>query len=269
MTKREYAEAIAELVNGEVNEVEKANGVVMTAILPKGEMKMKPNMYIDTLYNDETPIEEAAETVKQAFEANSDQDFDPSEITDFTKARKYLRVRLYNKKTSAEVFISAARYGFDDLIIIPYLEFTMNGSMAAVKVTEQLLNAWDKTKEQVMRIARRNSLMLSGYEVKTMVEVMREIMGDMPPFMEQETPPMYVVTNANKSFGAYGVIALNITLKNMFPEGYAVLPSSIHEVIVIPKNTEKYDELKSMINEVNDTVVEDVDVLGYKPYFFG
>ena len=141
MTKREYADAVATIVNGETRDIEKTNGVKLIGIMPKGDMRIKPTVYIDEMYNDNLSVDEAAKRVEEMFvqHANAGQDFNPDDVTDFDKMRPLLRARLYNEKTAAEVFESAKLFGFNDLIIVPYLEFQFNGSDAGIKVTNNLL----------------------------------------------------------------------------------------------------------------------------------
>ena len=65
------------------------------------------------------------------------------------------------------------------------------------------------------------------------------------------------------------MIVLTEKLKEMFPNGYIVLPSSVHEVIVVP-NDDSIEalELDNMVNEVNDTKVLQEEQLGTKAYRF-
>ena len=68
MTKMEYANKVAELVNGEVRMVEKANGVVLTGITSK-DGDVRPTVYIEDMY-EKYDIEMAADNIKQIYETN-------------------------------------------------------------------------------------------------------------------------------------------------------------------------------------------------------
>lgn len=114
-----------------------------------------------------------------------------------------------------------------------------------------------------MKIARENSSP-DEYNIKTMSEVLRELMGEAAAFPGGDI--MLVISSNNKAFGAYGVIALKDQLKERFPEGYIVLPSSLHEVIVIPKGTGELIALAQMVQEVNHTEVNPEEILGHKAY---
>ena len=78
---------------------------------------------------------------------------------------------------------------------------------------------------------------------------------------------MYIVRNKEGSFGAIQVCLEKAKLKAMFPKGYIVIPSSIHECIVIPKEA-NVDDLNDMVNAVNDTEVAAEEQLGNRVYIF-
>lgn len=263
MTKMEYANAIAELVNGRVIEVEKANGVQMVGIVPLDGGNIKPTIYVDSMYNDRKTVDEAAQIVKEVFMENANTKFNPDMIMDFDYAQSMLRARLYNKKTNAEVFESAEKYGFDDLIIVPYLEVEVDGKPAGIKVTKQLLEKWEASTNAVIRIAEKNSKQSVKWMLKTMAEMLGMIF-DMP----DDCPKMYVCTNEDKSFGAYGAIAYKEGIEKLFPNGYAVIPSSVHEVIIVEKDDDMVNAMPGMIDEVNAAYVADTETLGTHPYLF-
>ena len=48
-----------------------------------------------------------------------------------------------------------------------------------------------------------------------------------------------------------------------------ILPSSVHEVILIPKDdTMEWEKLQEMVKEVNSTQVEDVEILSDSVYCY-
>ena len=52
----------------------------------------------------------------------------------------------------------------------------------------------------------------------------------------------------------------------IYPNGYIVLPSSVHEVIVLPYSEDQ--AFNNMVNEVNESKVAAEEVLGHKAYLF-
>lgn len=272
MTKREYAQEIAKRIGGEVKEVDKANGVVYTGIyMPKPNGSISPTVYIDKMYENDVTINDAIEEVKSMMAKNNGVAFDVESLKDFEKVKPLLRARLYNRATKADVFRSARHYGFNDLIIIPYIEnvVPLEDAMGSVKVTQQLLTAWGVTMRQVIDTAIKNSK--RDVVIKTMRQVFMEMAGipdDMIDMMlPSDGPDMYVITNKNKMFGASAVLFAKEQIKEIFPNGYAILPSSVHEVLAVPltDDSRDYDE---MIQDVNAGQVAPEEQLGDKAYLF-
>jgi len=257
--KKEYANQVAQLVNGEVKEVEKANGATMTGILVETGSNIRPCIYIDDMMKEGLTVEEAAERVQEIARRNAKSDIPIDDLLKWENVKPLLRARLYNEKTSADVKKSAACYGFDDLVIIPYIVgIVENGS---VKVTFQLLEKWNVSAAEVIEIAEKNSN--KEAEAKSMFDVMRD-MGYPLPNEAQDDGNMIIVTNKAKMFGAYAVITKLSTLKVLFPNGFTVLPSSVHEVIVTPINDqEAFDD---MVSTVNDEQVDYTEQLSNHSY---
>lgn len=151
MNKREYAEMVAREINGAtVTEVEKANGVVFTGITVRAEdSNVAPTIYVDSMYDKGMSIEDAITSVRKAFNENH-KSINVDWISDWSQVKGKLAARLYNNATKADVFESAERYGFDDLIIIPYVNMTLDDGMGSVKVTNQLLEKWGVSSEEVI-----------------------------------------------------------------------------------------------------------------------
>ena len=190
-------------------------------------------------------------------------------IYEYENVKTKLRARLYNKKTEAEVKMSAKTYGFDDLIIVPYIELDMKemGS-GAIKVTNKMLEMWNVTKQDVITTALANSA--EEAKVQDMLEVLAEMNGIpvalIPPHIAG--PRMLVIGNDKNINGAISIIAKLDYLKERFGEFY-VVPSSVHEVIVYPVDgAMKKEDLEKIINEVNTTCVAPEEYLSDKAYHF-
>ncbi len=270
MTKLEYAREIAELIDGEVREVSK-NGIIMTGITPPtGDVR--PTVYVDDMFNQGIGVSLAAERIREIIEKNSDN-VDINDVRtmmeSFESARKYLRLRLVSDNCGYDVFKSAAEEGFDDLILVPYIVGVVRneGGIGSIRVTEDILRNWGISADEAIQTAAENSNN-DEYIIKGLNELIAEMMGFAPDDMMIPADggmPMYVITNRDKISGAYGVIAMKDRLKAMFPEGYVVLPSSIHECIVLPAN-EYNAEMEVMVREINGTVVDPLDKLSDNVY---
>lgn len=252
MTKREYAEAIAKEINGaEVKEMEKANGVVrigITVSLESGN-GIAPVVYIDNAYEDGKEIKEVVDMVNAMIRANGNVIIDTDMLTEFESVKNKIRARLYSNETKAEVFKSAKEYGFEDLILVPYIENVIeNGS---VKINNALLKAWGVDAETVMETAMANVEYVIGGFLGAMTVVSNDRIG-------------------SGAFGASSVIKARRELEEMFPNGYVVIPSSVHEVIVqpYPETEDDYNYMLDIVREINDTQLAPEERLSYNVYKF-
>lgn len=254
----EYAKTIAELINGEVKTVEKENGIIYTGVTKKVTTNVSPIIYIDNLYENGVDVLDASKKVKEKIE-QSNVSFDIDFINDYEKAKPRLQARLYNNKTNVEVSKSAERYGFDDLIIVPILVVSEDDDgTATIKVTRDLLAKWDKSATEVISDAIENL----NYEIMDMASLL-----GIPCMDFLGASPLYVVTNKKRRCGAASVLKAKDELNRMFPEGYIVLPSSVHEVIVV-KNDDNIEAYTEMVKMVNSDAVAPEEVLSDKAYKF-
>jgi hypothetical protein len=249
MTIKEYAQVIANNLNATVRECEKANGVVYTGVTLVGET-ISPVVYVNSYFENKVPIDTATELVRTAIKLNKKDK--PafieklSDYEDFVKDR--LQIRLYNESTNADVKKSASEYGFDDLILVPYINLKGEMDDGYIKVTEDLLAKWEVTNEEVINQAFDNLT----YEMKNFMDIMP------------------IITNEDNICGAAGVIKAHNELMKTYENGYVVIPSSIHEVIVMPypDNESDLSAYTQMVKQVNASEVDADEVLSDHIYCF-
>ena len=93
----------------------------------------------------------------------------------------------------------------------------------------------------------------------------------MPMAIEQLTNYMYVVTNRYRNLGAAVMLYPDVWKKAVEKIGgsFYILPSSIHEVILIPEN---YGigkiQLEVMVEEINNTEVDEEEILSDSVYYY-
>lgn len=149
-------------------------------------------------------------------------------------------------------------------------------SVTATKITEPLLAHLQLTKEEALKIAKTNTARSAKFE--SMDTVMRNIMMDNDMDKElaemmfpDSSTPLSVVTNESGIDGA-AVIACQEVLKAVqkeLGEDFYILPSSIHEVLVLPKSfSDDVEDLKQMVSSVNEAEVPPEDRLSDNVYEF-
>ena len=151
--------------------------------------------------------------------------------------------------------------------------------MASLAITENLMQIWGITKAQLHKDAVQAENTRNPVCFYDMNDVMSEIMFSEEPnnLFNREEPlnsaatPMYVLTNQNKINGA-GVLAQDGVLEKvgeLIGSNFYVLPSSIHEVLIVPDNGDmQMKELEEMVREVNSTQVAPEELLSDKVQYY-
>ena len=111
------------------------------------------------------------------------------------------------------------------------------------------------------------------YSMRTMFETLVEMSGGEPPIFirEEDCPQMFIISNKVRTYGAGFLTNTDFlnSIAKMFENDFYILPSSIHECIVLPYSKDiEVEELNKMIKEVNVTQVAEPEVLSDHAYFF-
>ncbi|MEF9939597.1 MAG: DUF5688 family protein [Clostridium sp.] len=152
------------------------------------------------------------------------------------------------------------------------------GDFASIKVNNQMLSLMQMTKEELLQMAKTNTA--ANMDYKSMDEVMKDIMmsngmGEElanAMMMESGGVPMHVLSTKDGIDGA-ALIADSKVLKQIHEqvgEDFYILPSSIHEVIILLKSDTSGDvqALKDMVTMINGTEVPLHDQLTDNLYEF-
>lgn len=185
-----------------------------------------------------------------------------------------VRARLYNGNTNLMPNVvrrDASIYGFEGLMVVPVVELGETDlGYASAKVTEDMVETWGVTADEVIDAAIDSI----DYTIKTVKQALIESMGmdDMPrEILDAMIPdaPMLVVSNPTGYYGASSIIPATKELIKRFPNGFRVLPSSVHEVLVVPmEDGGDSKNLNDIVNQVNANVLKASDFLSNDVYEF-
>ena len=252
MTKGKYALMVAEAVGGRVQYSDRPNGITLTGIAVDMGGGFGKIFYIDDMYEDGLTVEQAAMYIKSD---KTPLPFDAVNVLyDWEQAKRLILPRLYNQATKADVWTSAAEYGFNDLIIVPYIE--INDKMAS-KVTNRHLEHWGVTADEVMRVAIENATP-DKYQLRRLTAVTGE----------KGNPDIFIVNRLGDAYGAYAAVGLKDTLRGMFPGGYLAIPSSIHEFLIVSADWMDDRAAKNMVDDMNHSIMMPEEILSDHAYRF-
>ena len=161
--------------------------------------------------------------------------------------------------------------GFTDLVATYYVPVdSMHG---LISITDTIVKNACLTKADLHSASVNN--INNQVVIKTMLQALLGLDEDVPFIEPSDSMPLWVVTTPSATFGA-GAIAggqqMFRTIANTIgATDFFVLPSSIHEVLVLPDtgdNIANFQNLLEMVTEINASVVSPEDRLTDNVYHY-
>lgn len=272
-----------EKANVSLQSVVKNNDVQLTGLMIRlEENNIAPFIYLDRYYEQYQNGMELPDIMKDIAEirVSSEQSvkLDISRITDFNQVKDNIICKLINGDMNEEYLADKPYTQIEDMAVIYVIDLGSGaeGHMSS-PITYDLMKRYGVDTQMLHEIAIHN-LAKSEIVFKSMKDALMEIM--FPDGVPEEDPlaeilsaedeiPMYVLSNAEKLNGAASVLDKDTmeTISEMLGGDFVVIPSSIHEVIILPMddNVDK-DELEGIIREVNTGQVAPEERLSYHAY---
>ena len=145
----------------------------------------------------------------------------------------------------------------------------LDDSFWRIKLTPSLLKHANVGIDEVWCAAEANTFTESEITIQSMRNMISEMTGQ--EIDDISDAKLYVVTNRNKSDGAVQIFNRKAIKSWAEKHGYkqlVVLPSSLHEVIILPKddNEINLEGLSEMVKDINMSQVNPVDQLSDRAY---
>ena len=297
MNRKEFYEYVKDNVkdylpdsyqNGKIRieEVVKNNGLKLTGIsIPQGDQRAVPTVYLDSLYLEyvngkdlDSCVGDVADMRIEVQDKAAFINMGLPDILDYEKMKDKLQVRICDREWNEERLADKVVTEHGDFAAYYAVNVEENeGGIGSIPVTVTLMNEWGVTAEQIQAdavAADRNR----GVVLMNMNEIIKSmIFGEEPENLLNEKldietmrEPMFCLTNAQKMNGASLLLQADIRkqIGECLGSDYFVLPSSIHEALILPDNGMlEVAELSAMVKEVNETQVERREQLSDKVQF--
>lgn len=258
-------------------ETTKNNGVKMLGIeIRKPEETVVPRLYVDGIVDRVEDgfmtVEDAAKKVFEMYQNSETPEIEMNveKLIDRKFILDHVEYQLVNAERNAEKLKDIPGKKIADLVAIyRVVAIADEDGMMSYVLTKANLDRSGISFEELDEAAKKNTEK-SGFSVRTMSEVMCELMGVNvgQEVEEPDGPQMYILTNARKLHGANIMLYkeyLEIAAEKMNGDFY-IIPSSIHELIAVPVSAQGLEELREMVKEVNDNQLAPEEILGYEVY---
>ncbi|MCI8569745.1 MAG: hypothetical protein HFJ11_07240 [Bacilli bacterium] len=196
----------------------------------------------------------------------------------YGKAKEYLCVRIVNTKANRKRLTQMPHQELEDLSLTLALCFPLDGRRedGSMEVTDELMGIWGMEEETLFQQAwgnmeRRQPPVLQDMGAMFGMADPRNLLAGGADFPHKPEGQMFVLTNQGMRYGASALACPGVMEKisRLFPEGFYILPSSIHEVLIVPKDGELVPkELGNLVREVNQIEVSSDEVLSDRVYEF-
>lgn len=139
----------------------------------------------------------------------------------------------------------------------------------SMAVRNELMEEWGVSVEELWNEAYNNMLRNCPANIFTLeeeTESNRDEILDYTP----ENGAMHVLTNTMTFLGAGAILYEGILeqIGSRLKSDYYLLPSSLHEWVIVPKRFGDFPMMQGMVEKVNTSDVKDEEILGTKVYFY-
>ncbi len=290
-----------------VRNVVKNNGVKRKALsfVVKDE-KATPTIYLREFYEDyregrdiDDICEEIIDTYKRGL-SRFQNEIDVDDFTNYEKVKDQVFLKLVNQEMNQKLLRDVPWREYLDLAIVYYVAVSTDECSATVLIHTEHLEHWGITEKELYDTAWKNTLekkkpeilrmkdvikdmiieRITGssdilaedveYDGKTKQEVEEMVNEEIEKVERQKPMDMYILTNDTKTNGAVCMMYPNVLKDFAEDKGFDlfIIPSSIHEVLLVPKKAGSAKRLNEILNDVNKNSLDSVEILSNKIYSY-
>lgn len=231
-----------------------------------------PTIYVEDIYSmSDGNIISGYQAVCKILSDFNNTSINLDEVTKITNSKdeilKHVTFKMVNYNMNKELSGSHPHRTKLDFIILYRVVFDdTTTEQKSFTVTNELADKLYITEEELYQAAYNN---MEKATIKSIAEYLNDTCpGMVPP--EFETP-LYFVTNDSKHYGANYILSGETMKKvyDMFGEPFYILPSSIHEILVIPVSKGSSAlELANMVKIVNESELKPDEILSNNVYLY-
>jgi hypothetical protein len=250
------------------------------------QCNLSPTIYLNNYfkqYEEGTSMSEICHNILDLYQTNRpSESIDVAFFTDYERVKNRIVYKLINYDRNAALLADVPCYRILDLaLVFNCLVHTQPDGNATILIHNHHMDMWGITADDLYALAAENTPKILNYDLRNMTEVMREMLRcESDPYGDDtvdtdmdfsELCSMYVLSNRQKLNGASCILYDGLLKRFADKLGcdLYILPSSIHETIIIPATgSHSHPELDEMVRDVNETQVSREDILSDHAYYF-
>lgn len=226
-----------------------------------------PTVYVNYFYKEslnEKDLQKLAKQILQ-FQRGSQivEESDFLQLLNYEEVKDRIYYRLISRDKNEELLETLPHILWMNLAVVFYFEIPEDIiEQASALITHIQLEEWGISMTELYRIASEN--MGKIWTNLVPMESFLEKFG-----LELKHSGIYLLQTEKKHYGAAVILNSNILEQcyKILGEDFYVLPSSVHEVLILPLSmAPEKEEVDKMIQEVNENCVDAEDYLGDRAY---
>lgn len=277
VVKNEVTQLLGEDMTVQTHTALKNNGKERVGLtINDKNINISPTIYLEEYYkqfeNGNSISCIANHIIEVYHEVKFDHNWHVHTVKDFNLMRSKIVYKLIHAEKNETLLKGMPFIAYLDFAITFYILFDVDDSgTATIPITHELVQLWGTSVDEIQQNAFHNAPLLLPASFKPMHVVINELLGEDYRECEYTENLMYVLTNSLRSFGAACILYDDILeqISDEIGENFYILPSSIHEMIIVPEsNSPSREHLNEMITEVNQTQVDEEEVLSEHVYYY-
>ena len=264
-----------------LNHVMKNNGTELDGItIMEKDKNIAPTIYINSFYDryrEGVSLKAVVSEIIRIYNQNKNSiNINSYYFENYENVRKTIVYKLVNYQKNKKLLEDVPYKRVLDLAVVFYcLIEQRKGVSATALIHNEHLRIWNVTEDEIYNDALKNTPVLLAGSIVPMSKILSEIAGTAPVDNDEKVCEytgediLYVLTNSSRVNGAACILYDNLLKKfaNDVHSDLYILPSSVHEVIIVPKkNAFDKSELADMVREVNEQGVSQDEILSDNVY---
>ena len=230
--------------------------------------RISPVFYIDSFYDDycrkKLTIEEIGDKILESYRSVVPEAQAHSNISlDFEDCKDNIAFRLVSLKKNKRFLENTPHVIYLDLAVYFVVIYKADDDgIESIKVTYELIDSWEKTSGDLLKLAKVNTPRLFPMVVKTLSDVL---------CIENLGFDLLLLSNSHFVYGASVMLYVDEMkrIAKVLEEDFYVIPSSVHEVLIMPKSkVDDIKEINDMIRSINDEHLISTDILSDRAYLY-
>ena len=266
-----------------LREITKNNDTMLKGlIIMEQDTSLCPTIYMEDPYDRYCrgeSLEKIEDSILRCYQENRvEEEFDLGFFMNWETVKKRIMYKLVSYGRNRELLKEVPyRKTLDLAVVFECYLGRMGESQATILINNGHMEAWGVTADELYAAAVENTPELMGCKAYNMEEHLRKVRGsgaDSPIDIgetEKDPMPMYVLTNEHEFHGAGCILYSNLlkVIADGWDSDICIIPSSIHETILIPMDMSwGYERMSQMVRKVNMTQLDPEEVLSDHVYQF-